>query len=123
MKTVSIISTILQWVAVGMTVFAAYQLGAWLVETGWTNPHQWHQPDLGVMPGSLVVLTALCFAFTWVKVWRVFPHTKPFKCLKCMTGWTSLVLAFLFHTPFCLAYVFIGLFTGAMVDALINKYL
>jgi hypothetical protein len=75
------------------------------------------------MPGGLVVLTALALAFTWVKVLRWLPAHKPFKCLKCMTGWSALGLAFALGTPFWWAYLFIGLFTGALVDHLINKYL
>jgi hypothetical protein len=116
MKTLSIL---FQWLVVIAVIVALYWAAKLATQCNWT----YLTAQLGTMPGYLVVLTALAFSFTWVKVWRFFPMHKPFKCLKCMTGWTALALAFTFNTPFWFVYVFIGLFTGAVVDNLLTKYL
>lgn len=73
-------------------------------------------PFFPTMPGYLVLFFALAIAFTWVEVlkWGV---TKPFNCVKCMTGWVALLLAIVFHTPFWYLYLPAGLFVGAIYSA------
>jgi hypothetical protein len=74
------------------------------------------------MPGYLIIIFALSISFTWVEIlkWGV---TKPFNCVKCMTGWVSLILAFSFHTPYWFFYLFVGLFVGAIYSAVKMRYL
>lgn len=69
------------------------------------------------MPGYQVILFALSIAFVWVEILR-WGVTKPFSCLKCMTGWTALILAYCFDTPYWPFYLFAGLFAGAMYSAI-----
>lgn len=68
---------------------------------------------LPTMSGWQVLFFALSIAFTWVEVLKI-GVTKPFTCVKCMTGWIALILAFLFHVAFWPLYLFAGLFVGAM---------
>jgi hypothetical protein len=74
------------------------------------------------MQGYQVIIIALSMAFTWVEVmkWGV---TKPFNCVKCMTGWISLLIAGVFHVPYWPFYLFIGLFSGAMYSAIKMRWL
>jgi hypothetical protein len=74
------------------------------------------------MNGILVIIIALSLAFTWVEVLH-WGHKKPFSCLKCMTGWISLILAYSYHIDYWYYYVFIGLFAGAIFSAIKYKYL
>lgn len=79
-------------------------------------------PERGTMTGLQVVVFALAFAFTWVEVLR-WGSVKPFNCLKCMTGWVALILAFTFHVEFWYMYLPVGLFVGAMVSAIKMRWL
>ena len=79
--------------------------------------------DLGTMPGCMAIGCALSISFTWVYILKWFKNTKPFSCLKCMTGWTSLIIAYLYLVPYYGFYLFIGLFVGAITDRLIARYL
>lgn len=105
----SLLSTILQWL-----IIIAIGFGIWYLVK--------YKPDLmphvsGTMNGFEVILFSLSLAFTWVEVLKIFPHIKPFNCVKCLTGWIALILALLFHTPFAWLYLFVGLMVGAMFSA------
>lgn len=89
----------------------------------------WHRhwigeqiPERGTMTGPQVLFFALACAFTWVEVlkWGV---VKPFNCLKCMTGWFAVILAFMFHVEFWPMYLPAGLFVGAIISAIQMRYL
>lgn len=73
------------------------------------------------MQGYLVVIIALSLAFTVKDVlhWNV----KPYNCTKCLTGWFSFFIALIFHTPYWYFYLFIGLFVGAMFEAIKMRWL
>lgn len=83
----------------------------------------WHRPNFGTMPWPMVLLTALGISLVWISDIRLFRHTKPFNCMKCLTGWTALTLAFCFNVPFYGAYLFLGALAGAMFDKINNRYL
>jgi hypothetical protein len=108
MKALKIISQWMFLIVLGCLIWA------WC-----TNEKDWHLP---VMPGSLVLFFALSLAFLWVEImkWGV---TKPFNCVKCMSGWIALILAVLFHTSFWYLYLPAGLFVGAMYSAIVMRYL
>ncbi len=83
----------------------------------------WHYwPDLPTMKGCQVLAFAISIAFVWVDIlkWGV---TKPFNCVKCMTGWLSLLIAVLFHVEFWYLYLFAGLFVGAMFEGIRMRWL
>lgn len=91
---------------------------------------QWQRPllhdhlrALPAMTGLQVVVFALAIAFTWVEVLKWWKHVKPFNCLKCMTGWVALILAFTFHVQFWPLYLPLGLFVGAVFGAIKMRYL
>ena len=89
--------------------------------------HYLHQhlpsmPERGTMSGPQVIFFALSFAFMWVEVLK-WGHVKPFTCLKCLTGWVALILAFTFHVEFWYMYLPAGLFTGAMFSAIKMRWL
>lgn len=81
-----------------------------------------HIPERGTMTGLQVVVFSLAFAFTWVEVLKLGVH-KPFNCLKCMTGWVALILAFTFHVQFWYMYMFVGVFVGAMLEGIKMRWL
>lgn len=90
---------------------------------------QWRRPllsdhlsNLPTMTGLQVLFFALALAFVWVNIlkWGV---TKPFNCTKCMTGWFSLLFAFIFHVPFWPLYLIAGLFVGAMFEGIKMRWL
>jgi hypothetical protein len=74
------------------------------------------------MPGYLVILFSLSLAFLFAEVlhWGV---RKPFNCVKCLTGWFSLFMAFGFNTPYWYFYLPLGLFAGAMYTAIKYRWL
>lgn len=91
---------------------------------------QWERPllsdhlvTLPTMTGLQVITFALSFAFMWVEVLKWWKRIKPFNCLKCMTGWTALILAFTFHVEFWYMYLPVGLFVGAVFGAIKMRYL
>lgn len=79
-------------------------------------------PALPRMSGIQVIMFALSFAFMWVEVLR-WGAVKPFNCLKCMTGWIALILAFTFHVEFWPLYLPLGLFVGAVFGAVKMRWL
>jgi hypothetical protein len=89
----------------------------------------WHRhwigqylPKRGTMTGPEVIVFALALAFVWVEALGLGKH-KPFNCLKCLTGWFALILAFTFHVEFWYMYVFIGVFAGAVFSAIKMRWL
>lgn len=79
-------------------------------------------PTLPTMTGLQVIVFALSFAFMWVDVLR-WGSVKPFNCLKCMTGWTALLLALFFHVELWYFYLPVGLFVGAMFEGIKMRWL
>jgi hypothetical protein len=74
------------------------------------------------MPGYLVLFFSLAIAFTWVEVVKIGKF-KPLNCVKCLTGWISLPMAYFFETPYWYFYLFAGLFVGAVYSAIQMRYL
>lgn len=79
-------------------------------------------PDLPPLRGYQVIIFAFSIAFLWTEVmkWGV---TKPFNCIYCMTAWLSLIIAFVFHTPFWYFYLPVGLTVGAIYSAVKMRWL
>jgi hypothetical protein len=79
-------------------------------------------PAVPQMTGLQVLVFSLACAFAWVDVlkWGV---SKPFTCLKCMTGWISVLFAFSHHVEFWPLYLPLGLFAGAVFSAIKMRYL
>jgi hypothetical protein len=79
-------------------------------------------PERGTMTGLQVVIFSLACAFVWVDImkWGV---TKPFTCLKCMTGWFTVIFAFSHHVEFWPLYLPLGLFVGAMFEGIKMRWL
>jgi hypothetical protein len=80
-------------------------------------------PERGTMTGLQVIIFALSFAFMWVEVLKWWKRVKPFNCLKCMCGWSALILAFTFHVEFWYMYLFVGLFVGAVFGGIKMRWL
>lgn len=78
-------------------------------------------PERGTMTGLQVVIFALAISFAWTEL-KLARH-KPLNCLKCMTGWISLILAFTFHVQFWYMYLPVGVFVGAVFSAIQMRYL
>lgn len=74
------------------------------------------------MSGYFIILTALSMAFTQVEILKL-GVTKPFNCTKCMTGWLSLIIAAVYQVPYWPYYLFIGLFVGALFEAIKMRWL
>lgn len=79
-------------------------------------------PERGTMTGLQVVIFSLAFAFMWVEVLR-WGSIKPFNCLKCLTGWVALILAFTFHVQFWYMYLPVGAFVGAVFEGIKMRWL
>lgn len=74
------------------------------------------------LEGGAVIVFALACAFVWVEVLH-WGSVKPFNCIKCLTGWFALILAFVFHTPHFYLYLPLGVFAGAIYSAIQMRYL
>jgi len=81
-----------------------------------------HLPNMPTMTGLQVILFAISLAFVWVEVLK-WGSVKPFNCIKCLTGWFALILAFTFHVEFWPFYLPAGLFIGAMFEAIHMRWL
>lgn len=79
----------------------------------------WHPVPL---PGVWVLFFGLSIAFTWVEVLK-WGSVKPFNCIKCLSGWFCLILAWLFDTPNFYLYLPGGLFVGAVFDRIKMRWL
>lgn len=80
-------------------------------------------PERGTMTGLQAIIFALSFAFMWVEVLKWWKQIKPFNCIKCLTGWAALILAFTFHVEFWPLYLPLGLFIGSMFEGIKMRWL
>lgn len=80
-------------------------------------------PEHGTMTGPQVIIFSLAFAFMWVEVLKWWKRIKPFNCLKCMCGWSAVIMAFTFHVQFWPLYLPLGLFAGAMFEGIKLRWL
>jgi len=78
-------------------------------------------PERGTMTGPQVIFFSLALAFAWTEL-KLARH-KPLNCLKCMTGWLALILAFTFHVQFWYIYLPVGLFAGGMFEGIKMRWL
>lgn len=81
-----------------------------------------HLRVLPEMPFYLVIPFSLSIAFVWVDVLKI-GVTKPFTCVKCMTAWVAVIIAYLYHVPFWYFYLPVGLFAGAIFSAVKMRWL
>lgn len=112
-----VINSILQWllvISVGGLLFFA---GKFL----YLNIPSISLPHINLNSVEVITLS-LSLAFMWVEIlkWGV---TKPFNCLKCMTGWFALIIG-----CFCIGwtgivYLPIGLFVGSIFSAIQMRWL
>lgn len=107
------ISTIIQWLIIlaiiaGIVLFFRHD-----ITLHWFEGH--------IMNGLQVIFFSLSLAFFWVYILQWIKFTKPFNCLKCLTGWIALLLAWLFNVEYWPLYLFAGLFAGAIVDRIIMR--
>jgi len=65
---------------------------------------------------------ALAYCFTTVFRGRLFQR-RPFNCIKCMTGWFSLVIGLLAYHCWGLLYLPLGVFTGAIYEKICMRWL
>lgn len=79
-------------------------------------------PSLPTLSGWFVCLVGLAMAVVWVEKLK-WGSVKPFNCVSCLTGWTTLALAFLFHVEVWYLYLFIGAFVGVMYSKICMRYL
>lgn len=79
-------------------------------------------PTVPQMSGLQVIIFSLACAFVWVDIlkWGV---TKPFTCLKCMSGWFAVIFAFSHHVQFWPLYLPLGLTVGAVFSAIKLRWL
>jgi hypothetical protein len=83
-----------------------------------------------------IIVISLAIAFCWVEfiqpttVAIVFILTgnklldsKPFNCIKCLTGWIALAIGVYLHGWLGLVYLPLGVFTGAIFSAIQMRYL
>lgn len=81
-----------------------------------------HLPERGTMTGLQVIVFSLAFSFMWVEVLK-WGSVKPFNCIKCLTGWVALILAFTFHVGFWMFYLPVGVTIGAMFEGIKMRWL
>lgn len=89
----------------------------------WIGQHIPSLPKRGTMTGPQVVVFALSFAFMWVEVLKWWKQIRPFNCLKCLTGWTAVILAFTFHVEFWYMYLPLGVYVGAVFSSIQMRWL
>lgn len=88
--------------------------------------HQWvcqHLPTLPTMTGYQAMIFGFACAFTWAEVLKWWPNIKPFNCLKCMCGWLTLIIAFMFHVELWPFYLPVGLTVGAVFEGAKMRWL
>jgi hypothetical protein len=74
------------------------------------------------MTGLQAIIFGFACAFTWVEVLH-WGNRKPFKCLKCMCGWLTLIIASCFHVEYWPFYLFVGVAVGAVFSAIKMRWL
>ncbi|MEI6187047.1 MAG: hypothetical protein WCP46_00905 [Alphaproteobacteria bacterium] len=83
-----------------------------------------------------IIIIALSMAFCWVEFIQpttaaiIFILTgnrlldnKPFNCVKCLTGWISLIIGVYYFGWLGLVYLPLGVFTGAIFSAIQMRWL
>lgn len=88
--------------------------GAWLA---WK-----YLPELPTLSGWFVTLVGLAIAVVWVDKLK-WGSVKPWNCAGCLSGWFTLILAFLFHVEVWYLYVFIGAFAGIVYEKFCMRWL
>jgi ABC-type multidrug transport system permease subunit len=82
------------------------------------------------MTKSEIIIAALAIAFTFVNL--VFPQfvktrffkRRPFNCIMCMSGWSSLGLALINGYGYgSILFLFLGIFAGAMFEGISMRWL
>jgi len=101
MKT---IKHILSWLLFLAAIAAIYFL--------WPYIPKLHTPSLSV---PLILLFSLSVAFMNIEVLHL-GSVKPFNCIKCLTGWISLIIALCFHCEVWYFMLPAGVFVGAMFE-------
>lgn len=109
-RWVKILMTVVQWVAVAAVLLFLFRGVNYRI------------PERRIMPGYLVILSGVSFAFAWVDImkWGV---SRPWNCITCLSGWFSLLLAFVFHTHFWYVYLGLGCFAGYLFTTIRMKWL
>lgn len=75
-------------------------------------------------PGAhWILFFALSASFVWVYTLGWWKRIKPFKCLKCMCGWTTLLICIVVGHDNQLFMVLAGVFAGALFDAVKSRWL
>jgi hypothetical protein len=102
-------------------------IGQWIVVIcaclgGWWLCERIDIPAPNPMPGYCVIIFSLACAFVWVEVLK-WGSVRPFNCVKCLTGWFSLILAAHFHVPHFYLYLPLGVFIGAVYSAIQMRWL
>ena len=69
-----------------------------------------------------IVFTALAIAFCWVEFINPIKR-KPFNCIKCMTGWIAVGIAFWFYSYKGIVFLPIGVFVGAIFEGIKMRWL
>jgi len=69
-----------------------------------------------------ILIIALSLAFCQVVVLH-FGSIKPFNCIKCMTGWYALVIGCWLVGWHGVVYLPLGVFVGAMFEAIKMRWL
>jgi hypothetical protein len=66
--------------------------------------------------------TAVSMAFCWMQINRI--NIMPFNCMMCMSGWLSMITAFLFgYGIFAFLFFFVGCLAGALLENFMRRYL
>lgn len=74
------------------------------------------------MSGFEIVFCGLVAAFFQIEVIH-FGSVKPFNCVRCMTGWYSLIIGCIAHGWHGIIFLPIGVFVGSIYSAIQMRYL
>jgi hypothetical protein len=74
------------------------------------------------MTGIQAIIFGFACAFTWVEVLHLGSR-KPFNCVKCLSGWFTLIIAGVWHVEYWPFYLPVGVAVGAIYSALKMRYL
>ena len=69
-----------------------------------------------------ILIIALSLAFCQVEVLH-FGSVKPLNCIKCMTGWYALTIGSWYLGWHAVVYLPLGVFVGAMFEAIKMRWL
>jgi hypothetical protein len=83
-----------------------------------------------------IIIISLALSFCWVEfihqrtsqILQIITGSnilqrKPFNCVKCLTGWVSLIIGVYLHGIEGVIYLPLGLFTGAIFSTIQMRYL